>query len=126
MNVSNFVAKYLEKKIKNIFTVTGGGMMFLTDSLNRSKTKLIFNHNEQASIFATDAMARVSGKTQVCFATSGPGITNCVTGILSAWQDSTPIIVIAGQSKSKETIQFSKIKNLRQHGTFEANAIEIL
>jgi len=126
MNVSEFIAKYLEKKIKKIFTVTGGGMMFLTNALNNSKISLIFNHNEQASIFATDAMARVSGKTQVCFATSGPGITNCVTGITSAWQDSTPLIVIAGQSKSKETIQFSKIKNLRQHGTFEANAIEIL
>ena len=126
MNVSNFVAKYLEKKVKNIFMVTGGGMMFLTDSLNKSKINLIFNHNEQASIFATDAMARASGKAQVCFATSGPGITNCVTGILSAWQDSTPLIVIAGQSKSKETIQFSKIKNLRQYGTFEANAVEIL
>jgi len=126
MNVSEFIAKYLEKKIKKIFTVTGGGVMFLTDSLHSSKIKLIFNHHEQASIYATDAMARVSGKTQVCFATSGPGITNCVTGILSAWQDSTPIIVIAGQSKTKETIQFSKIKNLRQHGTFEANAIEIL
>lgn len=126
MNVSQFIAKYLEKKVKKIFTLTGGGMMFLTDSLHNSKIKLIFNHHEQASIFATDAMARVSGKTQVCFATSGPGITNCVTGIASAWQDSTPIIVIAGQSKTKETIQFSKIKNLRQHGTFEVNAIEIL
>ena len=126
MNVSQFVAKYLEKKVKTIFTLTGGGIMFLTDSLYNSKIKLIFNHHEQASIFATDAMARASAKTQVCFATSGPGITNCVTGIASAWQDSTPIIVIAGQSKTKETIQFSKIKNLRQHGTFEVNAIEIL
>ena len=126
MNVSEFIAKYLEKKIKKIFTVTGGGMMFLTNSLHNSKINLIFNHHEQASIFATDAMARASGETQVCFATSGPGITNCVTGITTAWQDSTPIIVIAGQSKTKETIQYSKIKNLRQHGTFEANAIEIL
>jgi len=126
MNTSQFVAKYLEKKIKKIFTVTGGGIMFLTDALHKSKIKLIFNHHEQSSIFATDALARVSGNTQVCFATSGPGITNCVTGILSAWQDSTPIIIIAGQCKTKETIQFSKLKNLRQHGTFEANAIEIL
>ncbi len=126
MNTSEFISKYLEKKIKKTFLVTGGGMMFLTDALNKSKIKLFFNHHEQASIFATDAYARSSGKPQVCFATSGPGITNCVTGILSAWQDSTPIIIIAGQSKSKETIQFSKIKNLRQSGTFEANAIEIL
>ncbi len=126
MNTSEFVAKYLEKKIKKIFTVTGGGIMFLTDAIKRSKIKMIFNHHEQSSVFATDAMARVSGKTQVCLATSGPGITNCVTGILSAWQDSTPLIIIAGQSKTRETIQFSKLKNLRQHGTFEANAIEIL
>lgn len=126
MNTSQFVAKYLEKKIKKIFTVTGGGMMFLTEALFKSKIQMIFNHHEQSSIFATDALARVSGKTQVCFATSGPGITNCITGILSAWQDSTPLIIIAGQSKTRETIQFFKSNNLRQHGTFEANAIEIL
>jgi acetolactate synthase-1/2/3 large subunit len=127
MNVSEYIANYLErKKIKNIFLLTGGGMMYLTDALYKSKINLIFNHNEQASFFATDGLARVSESCQVSFVTSGPGLTNIVTGVLSAWQDSIPIVIIGGQCKSTETIQFSKIKNLRQNGTFEANGTEIL
>jgi acetolactate synthase-1/2/3 large subunit len=127
MNVSHFIANYLEKKkIKNIFLVTGGGMMFLTDALSKSKINLIFNHHEQASFFSTDGYTRSSQTTGVCFATSGPGITNLTTGILSAWQDSTPIIIIGGQCKLRETIQYSKNKKLRQYGTFEANSLDLL
>jgi len=127
MNVSHFIVDYLEKKkIKNIFLVTGGGMMFLTDALSKSKINLIFNHHEQASFFSIDGYTRLSEKTGVCFATSGPGITNLMTGILSAWQDSIPIVVIGGQCKLRETIQYSKIKNLRQYGTFEANSLDLL
>jgi acetolactate synthase-1/2/3 large subunit len=111
MNVSYFIADYLEKKkIKNIFLVTGGGMMFLTDALSKSKINLIFNHHEQASFFSVDGYTRLSEKTGVCFATSGPGVTNLITGILSAWQDSIPIVIIGGQCKLRETIQYSKIK----------------
>jgi len=127
MNVSHYIAKYLEKKkIKNIFLVTGGGMMFLTDALSKSKINLIFNHHEQASFFSVDGYARSTGETGVCFVTSGPGVTNIITGVLSAWQDSVPIIIIGGQCKTTETIQYSKIKNLRQNGTFEANSIDLL
>ena len=127
MNLSYFIADYLEKKkIKDIFLVTGGGMMFLTDALSKSKINLIFNHHEQASFFSVDGYTRLSQKTGVCFATSGPGITNLTTGILSAWQDSIPIVIIGGQCKLKETIQYSKIKNLRQYGTFEANSLDLL
>jgi len=127
MNLSHFVANYLEKKkIKDIFLVTGGGMMFLTDAISKSKINLIFNHHEQASFFSIDGYTRLSQKTGVCFATSGPGITNLITGILSAWQDSIPIVIIGGQCKLKETVQYSKIKNLRQNGTFEANSLDLL
>jgi acetolactate synthase-1/2/3 large subunit len=127
MNLSYFVANYLEKKkIKDIFLVTGGGMMFLTDAISKSKINLIFNHHEQASFFSIDGYTRLSQKTGVCFATSGPGITNLITGILSAWQDSIPIVIIGGQCKLKETVQYSKIKNLRQNGTFEAHSLDLL
>lgn len=127
MSVSYFIADYLEKKkIKNIFLVTGGGMMFLTDALFKSNINLIFNHHEQASFFSVDGYTRLSQKTGVCFATSGPGITNLITGILSAWQDSIPIVIIGGQCKLRETIQYSKIKSLRQYGTFEANNLDLL
>ena len=127
MNVSEYIVKYLEeKKIKNVFLVTGGGMMFMVNALSKSKISLLHNHHEQASFFSTDGYARSSSKVGVSFVTSGPGITNIVTGVMHAWHDSIPIIIFGGQAKKKETIVHTNHKKLRQLGTFEANSVEIL
>ena len=126
MNVSQYIVKYLEKKgIKNIFLVTGGGMMFLTDALSKSKIKLMHNHHEQAAFFSADGFSRAAEKVSVCCATSGPGITNLATGILHAWQDSIPVVIFGGQSEKKETIEHTKHKKIRQLGTFEVNSIKL-
>lgn len=127
MNVSEYIVKYLEeKKIKNVFLVTGGGMMFMVNALSKSKINLLHNHHEQASFFSTDGYARSTNTVGVSFATSGPGITNIVTGVMHAWHDSIPVIIFGGQSKKKETIVHTKHKKIRQLGTFEANSVEIL
>ena len=116
MNVSQYIVKYLEKKgIKNIFLVTGGGMMFLTDALSKSKIKLMHNHHEQAAFFSADGFSRAAEKVSVCCATSGPGITNLATGILHAWQDSIPVVIFGGQSKKKETIEHTKHKKIKPY-----------
>ncbi len=123
MNVSEFIVKKLESLgITNTCIVSGGGMMFLTEALKNSKIKCLFNHNEQCSAFAAEAMSRFSKKISVCFATSGPGSTNILTGITSAFQESAPVIFITGQSKSNQTILGSKNYRLRQYGTFEVNS----
>ena len=115
IKLTDQLTKYLEnKKIKNIFSVTGGANLHIIDSLSKSKKiNLIFNHHEQASALAAQASARISKKPGVCVVTTGPGGTNAITGLLSAWQDSIPCIFISGQSKSnilKDT------KDLRQVG----------
>ena len=127
MNVSQYIVSYLVKKnIKNVFLVTGGGMMFMVDALSKSKINLLHNHHEQASIFSTDGYARSINQPGVCFATSGPGITNIATGVMHAWHDSIPLIIFGGQAKSKETITHTKNKKMRQLGTFEVNAVDVL
>lgn len=126
--VSDYIFSTLSKLgTTHVFTVSGGGAMYLNDALalNR-KLKYINNFHEQASVMAADTYSRVSGNLGVALVTSGPGGTNAVTGVLSAWQDSIPLLVISGQSKRKETVYNSKLKGLRQFGFLEANIIPII
>ena len=128
IRVADYVTRFLEEKqVNTVFLLSGGGMMHLLDAVSRSeKIKYICNHHEQASAMAAESYARVSGKLGVCYATSGPGATNILTGLVGAWQDSAPVLYITGQSKLSQTIQHSGLKELRQFGTFEVNIVEIV
>ena len=102
--------------------LNGGMMMHLVDTLGqKGGLQYIANFHEQASAMAADGYARCSNRLGICYATSGPGATNIITGLAGAWQDSVPVIFITGQSKSTDTIKYSKIKGLRQFGTFEVD-----
>ena len=91
--------------------LNGGMMMHLVNTLGHKKgLQYITNFHEQASAMAADGYSRCSGELGICYATSGPGATNIITGLAGAWQDNTPVIFITGQSKSTDTIKFSKIK----------------
>ena len=86
--------------IKTIFGYPGGCVIPLFDELlNYPQLKLILVRHEQAATHAADGLARATGKAGVVIATSGPGATNCVTGIATAMMDSIPMIVITGQVK---------------------------
>ena len=89
--------------VKTIFGYPGGAIMPVFDALydyTRGDNK-VFNHilvrHEQAAAHAAEGYARVSGEVGVCLVTSGPGVTNTLTGVADAMMDSTPIVVIAGQ-----------------------------
>lgn len=128
IRVADLVVTYIHSLgTEYIFTVTGGGAMFLNDAVAvNQKIKYVCNQHEQASVMAADTYSRVSGKLGVAMVTSGPGATNTVTGVVNAWQDSIPLMVIAGQSKKLQTVYNSKIKGLRQFGFLEANVIPII
>jgi len=79
------------------FGYPGGAIMPLYDALPGSNIRHILTRHEQAAAFAADGYARVSGKPGVCFATSGPGGTNLVTGLANALLDSVPMVAITGQ-----------------------------
>jgi acetolactate synthase-1/2/3 large subunit len=87
---------------EHIFGLPGGANLPLYDAVPQyyPKVRHYLVKHEQCAAHAADAYARVSGKVGVCFATSGPGATNLVTGIANAWMDSAPILCVTGQQIS--------------------------
>ncbi len=80
-----------------IFGYPGAAVIDIYDELARTDIRHITVRHEQAAVHAADGYARASGKVGVCLVTSGPGATNTVTGIASAYMDSIPVVVISGQ-----------------------------
>jgi len=80
-----------------IFGFPGGAVIDIYDELPKHPIKHILVRHEQAAVHAADGFARASGKVGVCLVTSGPGATNTVTGIATAYMDSIPLVVITGQ-----------------------------
>ena len=128
IRVADYIASELLKiHVGHVFLVNGGMMMHLVDILGRPNgLKYVCNHHEQSSAMAADGYARIKGELGVCFATSGPGATNVLTGLVGAWQESSPILFLTGQSKSTQTIETSGISGLRQFGTFEVDIVPIV
>lgn len=88
----------VDNGITDCFLVVGGGAMHLDNALAlNEKIHKYCNHHEQACTMAAEAYARLSGKIAMACVTSGPGATNAITGVMGAWQDSIPMIVISGQ-----------------------------
>ncbi len=87
----------LEQGVDTIFGYPGGTVLDIYDALYRNgKIHHILTAHEQGAAHAADGYARVTGKVGVCFATSGPGATNLVTGIATAYMDSIPLVAITG------------------------------
>lgn len=123
MNVSDAVIRYLEEReIKKVFLLSGGGIMFLLDALGKSKkVGYVCNYHEQACAISAEAYGRMSG-LGVCFATFGPGAVNALAGVLGAWYDSLPMLVVSGQVRSNLVADYSKV---RQVGPQEGNVMEM-
>ncbi|MFH2012138.1 MAG: biosynthetic-type acetolactate synthase large subunit [Pseudomonadota bacterium] len=83
--------------VDTIFGFPGGAVIGIYDELLNSPINHILVRHEQAAVHAADGYARSSGKTGVCLVTSGPGATNTVTGIATAYMDSIPIVILTGQ-----------------------------
>lgn len=96
------ILSLLEEKVTTIFGYPGGAIMPIYDALYNYMDQInhVLVRHEQGAAHAAQGYARVSGKVGVCFATSGPGATNLITGIADANIDSTPIVCITGQVPS--------------------------
>ncbi|MDL2310582.1 biosynthetic-type acetolactate synthase large subunit [Peptostreptococcaceae bacterium OttesenSCG-928-C18] len=99
MKGSDYILKCLKAEgVNTVFGYPGGAVIPLFDALYRDGTFNIYRtSHEQGATHAADGFARRSGKTGVCIATSGPGATNTITGIATAYSDSIPLVVITGQ-----------------------------
>jgi len=125
MKVSDYVAEKLaENGIRHVFMITGGGAMHLNVSLGTHPgLKVIHNHHEQACAIAAESYARLTGRIAPVCVTSGPGGTNAITGVLCAWLDSIPMIIISGQVRYDTTVSSTGLP-LRQLGDQEYDIVK--
>ena len=99
IKTAELLLRYLEGEgVEYIFGVPGTSLVPLYDAINKQDAiKPILSKHEEGAAFMADGYARVSGKIGVCYATSGPGTTNLVTGVANAYMDNIPLLVITGQ-----------------------------
>jgi acetolactate synthase-1/2/3 large subunit len=87
-----------EEGVEHVFGYPGGAVLYIYDAIfNQEKIRHVLVRHEQAAAHAADGYARSTGKVGVCLVTSGPGVTNAVTGIATAYTDSIPMVVLTGQ-----------------------------
>ena len=115
MKVSDLIADFLEEKeIKHVFGIIGAGNAHIFDSIQKKGyTEIICVHHEQAACMAMQTYYRTNGKVTAAILTTGAGSTNGITGVVSAWADSIPGIIISGNEHSKFV---DSHKNLRMWG----------
>lgn len=98
MKGSEIAIRCLERaNVETIFAYPGGQSIELHQALKDAKIRVVLPRHEQGGAFAAVGYARITGKTGVCMATSGPGATNLITGIADAYMDSVPLVVVTGQ-----------------------------
>lgn len=112
VKVSDYIADLAaELGTEYVFTVTGGGAMHLNDSFGHNgRLKCIYNHHEQACAIAAESYARIAGKPALLCVTTGPGGTNAITGVLGAYLDSIPMVVISGQVRYDTTARSTGLR----------------
>jgi len=115
MKISDAIADFLaEKEIRHVFGIIGAGNAHLFDSIySKGYTEIVCVHHEQAACMAMQTYYRVTGKVTAAILTTGAGSTNGLTGVVSAWADSIPGLIISGNENSK---YFDLHKDLRMFG----------
>ena len=128
MRVSDYLFRTLaDWGVRQAFLVTGGGAMHLDDALSREpRIRFLCNHHEQACAMAAEAYARVAGIPAVVCVTSGPGGTNAITGVMGAWVDSVPLLVLSGQIRTETMLSTYPELKLRQLGDQEINIVDLV
>lgn len=124
IKLSDYIVNYLASiGVEDVFMITGGGAMHLNESFgSHPHVSYYCNHHEQAGAMAAEAYARIKG-LGVCVVTTGPGGANTLNGVVGAWLDSIPMLIVSGQVK-RETIK--PTKKLRQLGIQELNIVDIV
>ena len=117
MNVSEYIFEYFNKKgVEAAFMVTGGQAMYLDDAVGRNKNySIICHHHEQACTMSAEAYGRITNKPAIALVTAGPGSVNAMNGVVGAYTDSSPMIVISGQA-NLSFVQYEEKTHIRQFG----------
>lgn len=125
MNVASYLARFLvDKGVAHVFGYTGSAMLKLVHEIVAThKIEFIHNYHEQGSAFCADGYSRTTGKLGVAVATSGPGATNLITGIVNANLDSVPTLFITGQDYKSN---ITNCNGARQNGFQDLDIVSIV
>lgn len=117
MNVSEYIFDFFNKKgVEAAFIVTGGQAMYLDDAVGKNKNySIICHHHEQACTMSAEAYGRIKNKPAIALVTAGPGSVNAMNGVVGAYTDSSPMIVISGQA-NLSFVQYEEKTHIRQYG----------
>ena len=129
LRLADYIAqKLVENGITQNFSVTGGGAMHLNDAFGHQPgMHTLYQHHEQACAMAAESYARIYNRPALLCVTSGPGGTNAITGVLGAWLDSIPMLVISGQVRYDNTARWAMEQNgveLRAMGDQEFDIVK--
>ena len=124
VKISDYIAEFLTKQgISHVFVVSGGASLTLIESISSTNNvEYVCCQHEQSAAMAADAYSRISGSLGAAVATSGPGVTNMLTGIACSFYDSIPCIFIAGQVA---TFRQKGDLAVRQVGFQETDTVDI-
>lgn len=116
----------IENNITDCFCVVGGGSMQINNALAiRDDINKYYCHHEQACAMSAEGYFRTSGRMPLVCVTTGPGGTNTLTGVLCAWQDNIPMLIISGQVRYEVSVPESGL-NLKQRGEQEFNIVPVV
>lgn len=127
MRVADYIIKRLtDAGVSHIFMVTGRGVLYLSDAVAADKKmQSISTHHEQGAAYAAYAYGEYTGNLGACMVSTGCASTNAITGVMCAWQDDVPMIVISGQNMLKETTHYTHAK-IRTYGQQENDIIALV
>ena len=126
VKVSDYIFDFLlSKGVDTIFMVSGGAAAHLMNSVKEKGIKYICCQHEQACAMAAEGYARIANKPACVLVTNGPGSSNTITGVLGAYQDSIPMIIISGQVPVNQTMR-ANLSQIRQLGVQECNIISMV
>lgn len=118
------VRKLVANGVDTIFCITGAGNLAVVDAIVRDGSiRLIYSHHEQAAVMEAQGYSRVTGKVGVALVTTGGGAANTLTGILSAYLDSIPVLIISGNESSFHCVNYAA---LRAYGVQGFNSVEVM
>lgn len=129
IRVADYIANFISDRlgIKDVFMLTGAGIMHLTDGVAcNKKLRAVCVHHEQTASMALEAYARANENFGVGYFSTGPAATNALTGLGGAWQDTVPCLFISGQVKRSEAGHNAGIPGLRQFGVQELDIIPVV
>jgi len=127
IKVSDYIFDFLKsKEIDTIFSVSGGAAAHLLNSVSERNFNYICNYHEQACAMAAEGYARIANKPACVLVTNGPGSTNTITGVVGAYQDSIPMIIISGQVPVNQSLSSLENIRLRQLGVQECDIISMV